>query len=367
MDFVYCPNGHANRPGTRICAVCRALVEQRAPQSAAAPTSRRHSAPLPPTGKPETAPSPEAAPVDTSPDKKKSRAWVWLLLLLCLLGLLALAVLASFYLPNRTQVQQPTPVTRSTAAAVAINPTDPPLPTPTLATLPTPTGSVAEPSPTAVSTITPIGTVVGVVITPTFPFSPDSNMLQNGDFADNWANGWASEASGEANLIELRAMEDESGTNELHMEQTGSGHLQIAQRVVLTYPVELLEFQARVRAAGTAADGRGALILLYEDFNGKPIGASIWLDSKAGSTELLEALLSLPSGIPVAGRILDEGWQDLTIDLGQEFAEELTGLSPIDVAQLTVILAVVNSDNCKSGACAATLDAAALSLIPRKP
>lgn len=366
MEFVYCPNGHANRPGTRICAVCRALVEQRAPQSAA-PTSRWHSPPPSPAEQLEAAAFPEAAPIDTSPVKKKSRAWLWLLLLIGLLGSLMLAVLAFFYIPNLTQVQQPTPAAQSTAAAGVINPTNPPLPTPTLAALPTPAESVAEPSPTAVPTITPIGTVVGVVITPTFSFNPDSNMLQNGDFADNWANGWASEASGEANLIELRPMEDEPDTNELHMEQTGLGHLQIAQRVVLTYPIELFEFQARVSATGTAADGRGALILLYEDFNGKPIGASIWLDSVAGNTELLETLLSLPPGIPVAGRTLDEGWQNLTIDLGHEFAEELTGLSPIDVAQLTVILAVVNSDNCKSGDCAATLDAAALSLAPRQP
>lgn len=378
MEFVYCPNGHANRPGTRICAVCRALIEQRAPRPAVAPPSPPPPAPQP-ARRPSTA---TTAPIaDTTPEaappRKRSRWWLWLLLLLLgLLVALALAVWA-FLLPiSRSDEARPSPVVESTAAVVVANtpelvPTDPPQPTATVEVLPPPTESADEAAPTAVSTITPLSTIVGVVITPTFSLSPDTNLLQNGDFASDWANGWSSEMNGEANVVEIRPVEGEPGVNALHLEQDGPGYLQLAQRVVLIYPVEGLEFQARLRPVGTtlgAAEGRSVLILQYEDFNGDPIGASVWLDGSAESTGLWDSpLLASLSGVPVAEHALDEGWQTLTVDLGREFADELDGLSPLDVVQLTVIMAVFNSDACELESCEATLDVAELSLVPNLP
>ncbi len=385
MDFVYCPNGHANRPGTRICAFCRALIEQRAPRPAAAPP------PPPPPAAPSRpsasspaealAAAPEPAPTATTaaapPRKKRNWLWLLLLLLLGLVGLLALAVMAFFYPGGRAEEAQPTTVVATTAAVIVVNtpelaPTDPPLPTATLEEIsPPPTESADEASPTAVSTITPLSTIVGVVITPTFSFGPDTNLLQNGDFASDWANGWSSEINGESNRVEVRPLDDEPDVNALHLEQSGPGYVKIAQRIVLTYPIEGLEFQARIRAAGTAggvAEGRGMLILQYEDFNGDPIGASIWLDGSAESTDLWDTNPMSPlAGLPVAEHTLGEGWQTLTIDLGREFSDELAEISPIDVVQLTIIVAVVNSDACGAGGCAAALDAADLFLAPNLP
>lgn len=376
MDFVYCPNGHANRPGTRICAVCRALIEQRVPESGAAPP------PPPEPTAPRSIKSQGAAPPvyvepaiePDAPPKRRSRLWLWLLLLLGLLILLSLVVVAFFYPLTRTSEVQPTPVSVTSAAVIIDNtpepiPTDPPLPTATLEVLPPPTEVAEEPSPTAVPTITPLSTIVGVVITPTFSFAPGMNLLQNGDFADDWANGWSQEATGDSSLVDVRPVGDEPDANMVHLEQTGPGYLRIAQRVPLTYPVERLEFQIRVRAAGTgngAAEAQGALILQYEDFNGEPIGASIWTPGSA-SDGLRDSLLGSLAGLPLAEHSLDESWQTLTVDLGREFADELTGLSPMDVFQLTVILAVANSEACEPGGCEATIEATDLLLAPNLP
>ena len=377
MDFVYCPNGHANRPGTRICAVCRALVEQRVPQPAAAPPPPREPADPRPVESYEAAPRAHAEPATelVAPPKKRSWLWLWLLLLLGLCGLLALAVLAFFYPLNRTQQEQPTPIVATSVAVIIDNtpepiPTDLPLPTATTEALPSPTELAEEPSPTNVPTITPLSTIVGVVITPTFSFAPGMNLLQNGDFADDWANGWTSEMNGDSNLVDVRPVNDDPDANMVHLEQTGPGYLRIAQRVVLTYPVEGLEFQTRVRAAGAgngAAEGQGALILQYEDFNGEPIGASIWTSGSAASDGLWDTLLAPLAGLPFAEHALDESWQTLTVDLGRQFADELTGLSPMDVFQLTVILAVANSDACEPAGCEAMIEATDLLLAPNLP
>lgn len=367
MDFVYCPNGHANRPGTRICAVCRALVEQHTPQPTAAPPPRDPDDPRP-------IETNEAVP-PAGPAKRRSRLWLWLLLLLGLCGLLTLAVVALFYPLTHSQQEQPTPIVAAGAAVIADNtpepiPTDPPLPTATIEVLPSPTEIAEEPSPTAIPTITPLSTIIGVVITPTFSFAPGMNLLQNGNFADDWANGWSSEMNGDFNLVDVRPVDDDPNANMVHLEQTGPGYLRIAQRVVLTYPVEGLEFQMRVRAteAGNgAAEGRGALILQYEDFNGEPIGASIWTSGSAASDGLWDTLLAPLAGLPFAEHTLDESWQALTVDLGREFADELTGLSPMDVFQLTVILGVVNSDACEPAGCGAMIEATDLLLAPNLP
>ncbi|MBW7959213.1 MAG: hypothetical protein H3C69_06610 [Candidatus Promineofilum sp.] len=369
MDFVYCPNGHANRPGTRICAVCRSLIQP----PPVAPPPLRNSSILLPAEPSSAAPEPETELV--TPRRNRNRLWVWLLLLAGLLGALALVIWAFFYLPSRTQTASPTPARNSTVAGVALETSEPPatdlpLPTATVETLSTSPPTVEEPSPTTVFTITPLSTIVGVVITPTFSFDSEANLLQNGDFARGWADGWVSITNGRSSLVEVRPVDDEPNMNAIHLEQDGAGYLKVAQRVVLTYPIEGLVFRARVRAAGTSngdAEGRGMLILQYEGADGEPVGASIWLDGSSDSTELWDNVLSPSLTMPFVRHSLDEGWQDLTIDLGREFADELAGLSPLDVFQLTVTLAVANSDTCRPGNCEATLDVTGLSLAPRLP
>lgn len=377
MELVYCPNGHPNRPGTRICAVCRALVEPHPPSSPAASEPPRWS-PVPGPDENITPPEGEPSPVAATPQKDK-RPWLWVVLLLLLLGGLAVGAFLEISFPFlNVSPAQPTPRPDFTMVAVFEAtelpiPTTPPESTPpelmaTTSISPTP-GEIVSELPTAVSTITPLSTDIGVAATPTFSFDPGINLLQNGDFANDWANGWSSEMNGISSFIETRPFPDEPGVMTVHLENTGSGYLKLTQRVVLTFPVEGLEFQARIRAtgAGAAVESRGMLILRYEDMGGVPLGVSVWLDGAAESTGLWETSVLPPASIPSIVRSLDEDWQTLTVDLGREFTDELDGVNPSNVAQIIVILAVIGDDTCIPGGCAATLDIAQLSLSPGLP
>lgn len=384
MEPVYCPNGHPNRPGTRICIVCRALLEPstpvvtppRKPAPERPPALPRSTPPPPPQPAEEEAPAPATQP----PPARRSRAWLWLLLLLLVLVAPAIVILRSLLFPvSETMGEAPTPVI-STEVASAGNDRSatavPPIPAtdtivPATATAPMTTPTVPT---TAVATITPLATVVGVVITPTFAFGPDANFIQNGDFADDWVNGWTrdtdGEPVGEREIIEVRPEADAAGEDALYLEKTGSGSLQLAQRVVLTFPVEALVFRARVQIDGAtsgAAEGRAALVLRYEDSEGTPLGASVWLDGSAEETELWGVEPLPPAGPTLAARYLSDGWQAIELALGRELAEELPDVNPVDVRQITVILALLGDGSCAAADCATSLAVSSLSLTAEAP
>ncbi len=375
MEPVYCPNGHPNRPGTRLCAVCLALLEPSVP-AAPPPKSAPRSTPPPPRQPPPIQPEPPP-PAPAAPAPRR-RVWPWLVgcLLLLVLGvvgvILLLFPLARFVAPAAT--------TEITVEAVGI--VDPTAVEPTAAvTLTAPPAVTDAPAvasdtppattpPTAVATITPLVTLVGVVITPTFAFGPDDNFIQNGDFADDWVNGWTRDGEGGAGTVEVRPLPDAPDDSALHMEQSGAGISHLAQRVVLTFPVENLVFRARVRLDGTAGgagQGRSALILRYEDAAGAPLGASLWLDDSTAATTLWGTGPLPAAGAPVITRALADGWQAVELALGPELVDELPDVDPVAVRQITISLALLGEDDCDPADCAATLEASQLSLTAEIP
>lgn len=381
MEPVYCPNGHPNRPGTRLCAVCLALLEPSAPAAPPSKSAPREPLPPPPSVAPRR-PSPPDRPIQPPPPDPaaaapRRRVWPWLLLGCLLLPVLAIAALILLVLPQARDVALvPTPAITAEAVSVII----PTAAQPTAAaTLAAPAGAAAElagtlpstESPTAVATITPLATLVGVVITPTFAFGPDDNFIQNGDFADDWINGWTREG-GEvgAGTVEVRPLPDAPDDSALHLEASGPGILHLAQRVVLAFPVESVVFRARVRLAGTvgaAGQGRSALILRYEDADGAPLGASIWLDDAAETTTLWGTGPLPASGSPVVTRVLAGGWQAVELALGPELADGLSDVDPQSVRQITISMALLGEEACAPAACVATLDASQLSLTAELP
>jgi hypothetical protein len=146
--------------------------------------------------------------------------------------------------------------------------------------------------------------------------------------------------------------------------------LRLAQRVVLTFPVEGLVFRGQFRLAGVSGsgeEGRSAIILRYEDANGDAIGASVWLDGAADSTELWGTAPLPPFGPTMSARFVDEAWQSVEVRLGQEFADELPDVSMEEVRQITIFLALLGSESCSPTDCGATLEAAELSLTAEGP
>ncbi|WP_157913180.1 hypothetical protein [Candidatus Promineifilum breve] len=386
MEPVYCPNGHPNRPGTRICAICLALLEPSAPAAPPSKSAPRPTAPpprpsvSPPPASPQPAPprpvEPIAQPGPPPPAAPAPRRRVWPWLVGCLL-LLALGVAAVFLLvlPLARLSTSTTSATLPTAAvtAEAVEPTAvEPTAAATLTTPPdtatSPAGETATDEPTIVATITPLATLVGVVITPTFAFGPDDNFIQNGDFDDDWVNGWTREGGEDSpGTVEVRPLTDAPDDSALHMAQSGAGVLHLAQRVVLAFPVESLVFRARVRLDGAAGGGRSALILRYEDADGAPLGASVWHDDSAAATALWGRGPLPDEDAPVVARALDDGWQAVELALGAELADALPDVDPVAVRQITISLALLGEDGCAPTACATTLEASQLSLTAEMP
>lgn len=380
MEPIYCPNGHPNRPGTRICIICRELI---APSSPPAP----HLPPKPdnPPSQPdalsldhpanttvETAAKP--APADATSSGKSRRLWPWLLLLLLVVVAGAVLLYSLLYPARRTTTISPTQPAQTAPAVAVDTATSEPTATSQPTVSPSSTPAEATPtipgSPTTVATITPLPTIVGVIITPTLAFGPEVNFIQNGSFVDDWVNGWTLESRGEAAEIVIGPATDGPETQSLKLARSGPGMSRLAQRVVLTFPVEGLIFRGRLRLAGTASndgEGRAAVILRYEDANGDPVGSTVWMDGSADDSDLW-GIIPLPvSGPTVSERYVREGWQNLELSLAQEFADELAGVDMESVRQITVIMAVVGGESCPPSGCETLLEVAELSITAEGP
>ena len=354
-----CPNGHVNRPGTRICAVCRALIPPPAPAPVAS---------VPPAD----SPPPAAAP-------RPPRAAYWALGLVLLLLALAVAAFAVFY-PIRRRAAYLATAAVVTLPAGAANtgrpptatagppPTTPPSPTAALAA----TGDAAAGTPTPVATITPLSTVVGIILTPALATTPAAplgpNLIQNGDFRADWVDGWERTAEGVTGVqaVEARLLPGEPPLPSLAMSKSGAGRVALSQSITLAQPPDGLVFRAQLRLAGVvdgANEGRSALLLRYEDADGQLLGASIWLDGSATTSALWGAALP-PFGPGVAPRIQAAEWQTIEIALAHEFTDRLPDVDPAAVRRITIVLLLAGTDGCPPNACTAELNAAGLSLTP---
>ncbi|HOU40081.1 MAG TPA: hypothetical protein PK829_02320 [Promineifilum sp.] len=320
-----CPNGHVNRPGTRICAVCRALI----------PPAATTAAPVAP---PPAGPAP-AAP---GPARVANRALGLMLLLLAL----AVAALAVYY-----------PVRRPAGSL--------------------PTTSITPPA------ATPLSTIVGIVLTPTLDVAtlalapgagvPGPNLIHNGDFNADWSDGWERTAEGVTGVQTVATLPSTTPTADgapptprLAMSKSGAGRVQLSQTIPLAQSPVGLVFRGQLRLSGVAdgtGEGRSALMLRYEDSNGRLLGASVWLDGSATTSALWGHALP-PFGPGVAPRSQTAAWQTIEVALAQEFADRLPDLDPEAVRRVVVVLLLAGTDDCPPDACVAELSAAALSLVP---
>lgn len=300
-----------------------------------------------------------------------------------LLAALAVAAFAYFYpIRRRTDYLATAAVATLPVAGPVANglatvslATSPPPPPPTAPPASPTTAPDASPSP--VATITPLSTIVGIVLEPSPPPpgaspSPAPNLVQNGDFSADWVIGWerTTEGVNGVQVVETRLLSGDPPQPSLFMSKTGAGALRISQHIALSGAAADLVFRAQLRLAAEpaspAGEGRSALILFYEDADGQPLGASVWLDGSAAASGLWGDTLP-PFGPTTAPRIQAPDWQTVEIALGREFTDRLPDLDPDAVRRVTVVLALVGSAGCPPDGCGAELSATALSLTPVEP
>jgi hypothetical protein len=396
METVYCPNGHPNSADTWYCSTCLVPMkpadveepetEPRARSSPgvapATPPLSRPPTPLLPLGqRPITPRAPEPLPVEEPPPPPVStgrrRLWLWLLLILALAGLAACTLLALLVVPwARYNAETLTGLMIPSSGEIE-EPMGQPAPTFELA-LGTDQGEVeplslpTEELPTTFPTPTPI---IGVVLTPTIEFTEPVtnvvalNLIQNGDFSDDWANGWTDESSDTngVEVIELLPAGFDVPGQVLSLGKTGTGTIQLSQRVVLNDRTINAVFRGRVRQIGSVDEagneGRSAIMLIYESADGTPQGASIWLDGAADETSLWGESPLVDLGPNLMARLSDTNdWQAIDVPLELEFREHLPGINSEDIRQVTILLLLIGSDNCLPAACLTTLEAADLQL-----
>ena len=365
--------------------VCRELIAPSSPPnlpgkpSPAKPESPPPEAVVPPSiqsppTKPAAIDKPLIDEVTSAPPARKSRWWLWGLLLLLFVVGCAVLFLSLIYPVRRTITEAPTQMTTSIPAVVADTPTS--IPSPTASPAHTATASLTEATPTAtkpptaVATITPLPTIMGIIITPTIAFGPEVNFIQNGDFADDWANGWTLESRGETAEVAIGPATDDPQTRSLHLSRSGPGMSWLAQRVVLTFPVEGLMFRGRFRLSGTAkgdAEGRAFILLRYEDANGAPVAMTVWLDDAAVDTDLWGTAPLPEQGSVISEHSVREDWQRVELPLAQEFAGALSDADMESVRQITVMMGVVGGESCSTAGCEAKLEVAELSLTAETP
>lgn len=354
-----------------MCAVCRALI----------PPSRPAA---PPPANPPGSPARSGAPPAEPPAPRRAGIGYGLpALLLLLLVAAGLAALALRYPLRRTDYLATAAVlTLPAGAAVGALPTAT-LPATAPPASPTATPPPAPPaqsdaSPTPVATITPLATIVGIVLAPTTapagatspaeaPAAPDVNLIQNGDFAQEWVNGWerTTEGLNGVQVVETRPPGGDRPQPTLYMSKTGAGALRLIQNVTLSGAAADLVFRGQLRLSGeldgAGNEGRAALLLIYENADGVMLGVSAWIDGRTNGSGLWGTLLPT-FGPTTAPRFQPDGWQTIEIDLGDEFTDRLPSLDPAAVRRVTVVLALLGSPSCAPGNCPAELEAAALSL-----
>lgn len=312
--------------------------------------------------------------VTSAPPAGKSRWWLWVLLLLLAVVACGVLLLSLIYPVRRTVPAIPTHAATDVPVVLVDTATSVPLPTAppahTATALPTEAVPTATKSPTAVATITPLPTIMGVIITPTIAFGPEVNFIQNGDFSDDWANGWTLESRGETAEVMISPATDEPETRSLHLSRSGPGMSWLAQRVVLTFPVEGLTFRGRFRLSGTTkgdAEGRAFILLRYEDANGAPVAMTVWLDDAAVDTDLWGTAPLPEQGSVISEHSVREDWQRVELPLAQEFSGVLSDADMESVRQITVMMGVVGGESCLAAGCEAMLEVAELSLTAETP
>lgn len=349
MSQTVCPNcGQVNRAGAKFCSKCRSQLP--APPPPGEPLGGPSVAP------PVQSPAGQFPPTAVTPTPKRN-IWLWAAIVVVIL--LIVGVLAFIFWPSDDESAVMSDGTPTVEIEEAPEETETPEPIPT-----------EQPNPTA--TVEDSAVTLPIEPTAETEFAeapPIVNLLANGNFEQNWNDGWTrtlDPAVVGPQRIEVVDVEQGASGRGLHIEQSGPDRLTLEQSSMITNPANM-QFSAEVKLAGsidpaTGAEGLGALMLIYRGEDQSPLGYSIWVNGEQRSSPLFGIEPLPPVSNNVSRRWLGSGWQPIKIDLRQEIINSLPTVNPDMVRFITVIFLATGSDNCTLDGCPVDIQAVDLVL-----
>jgi hypothetical protein len=352
MNQVFCPKcGHANRPGVKFCAGCGGPL----PAPRQAPSADPPPAAPPPQPPQSTYPPPPAVQYIPTPamSVRKSRRWLWIAIAIVLLLVLS-AIALIIWLPREGDVVATdiTPTTESAGNEEAENIMAASDPT----TLP-------EPTATAEATSTPV--TEETIPETSQPAPPaNTNLLNNGNFDQNWNVGWdrilGTNATG-PQRVEVTDVGQGATEQGLHIERSGPDVLQLEQ--LAEVDSSRLRFSAKLKLTGSfdedsGAEGLAALMLVYLNVDERPLGYSIWVNGNQRSSALFGTGPLPAVGNNVSRRWSGEEWQQINLDVRQEIINSLPTINPDEIEAIKVVLLAIGSENCAPDGCNVDIQAA---------
>jgi hypothetical protein len=330
MAQVTCPNGHPNRAGAKFCSVCRAQIVAFAQPPVAA----------------------------TFAEQPNRRRWI----IPAAAGIIILFIVAALLIvfwPTDKDDQEEVVEVEATVTVETLEESSEPPPT----VLPVVTATL---EPEEEEEMDPVEESPTPVVEPAAPLP--GNLLINGEFFDNWDNGWqrvlGENATG-SQRIEVIDLERGVAGQGVHIERDGPDALQLEQ----TVPVDPahLYFQADVRLIGSIdtamnAEGMAILMLVYRNEEQTALGYSIWLNGPQRVTELFGRGPLPLVGNNVSRRWLGDEWHTIHLDLRQEVINSLPVVNVNDVRYVTVMLLGMGSESCMPDSCLVNIQATNLRL-----
>ncbi|NCC33319.1 MAG: hypothetical protein EOM24_15075 [Chloroflexia bacterium] len=224
---------------------------------------------------------------------------------------------------------------------------------------------------------TPVGgTASGVVATPAATATPvpQPNLLENGDFASDWTDGWERDNGPVINgqsVVEVIPSSRGSSGNAVRLLHDGAGFLSVYQVIELTSPDVVISAEINPTAE-TPCGGflkactgmAGILIYLLQGTEGTPnertIGSLGYL--YPGTNDRLRQT----SDATARYLFVPQGWQTVRLNLRQEIVNSLPGVELSAVKGVMVGVIVGSVGECDPGQCYAEVQATNLKIEPFK-
>lgn len=214
---------------------------------------------------------------------------------------------------------------------------------------------------------TPIGGTGSQAPGPTATPTPPANLLRNGGFASDWAEGWERDSGGVIsgqNITEVIASSSGSSGKAVRLVHDGPAYLALNQVVALgTLNVNIsarINPMAETSCRGILKTcmGVAGISFMFLDRNEQDVGVITYM--YPGNADQL----TIASDVKRRLILLQPGWQTVRFNVQQELKNTLPSVDPDSIKHLRVMLTAGALGDCGPGQCYAELQATELVVEP---